>query len=272
MTARNRTNSKTTGASQSSALHSSPQKAQTSSLLNGEKLKQLYATMLKCRMLKRRLPGLAPSGGEATEAGAAFDLTEKDSVAPGPRSSILEFIKGADLRQIAYCLKTAESNLPQESPSVQIILATGMALARASSKQPAITLAFANELAPDDREWKEAISLAARKKLAIIYVVQTPDKKDVTAGEFRARAQGCGLPAITVDGNDVVAVYRVMQECMRRARQGHGPAVIECNIGRSDPLLTMQSYLKQRNLWSDQRHQRIEKAFSRELSRNATRS
>lgn len=271
MTPRNKKNSKNTGTSESSALHSSPQKAQTSSLLNGEKLKGLYATMLKCRMLKHRFRGIGPSGGEATEAAAAFDLGEKDIVAPGPRDAILQFIKGAEVRQIAESSKNARSKVSQESPSVQIILATGMALANGSSKHPAITLTLTNAPAPDDGDWKEAIAFAARRKLAIIYVVQTPDKSGVADGRFRARAQECGLPAITVDGNDVVAVYRVMQECMRRARQGHGPAVIECNIGSSDPLLTMQSYLRQRNLWSDQWRRTTEKAFARELSRNVMR-
>jgi len=41
--------------------------------------------------------------------------------------------------------------------------------------------------------------------------------------DLSVKAQAYGLPGITVDGNDVVAVYRVAQEAIHRARIGDGP-------------------------------------------------
>jgi pyruvate dehydrogenase E1 component alpha subunit len=42
------------------------------------------------------------------------------------------------------------------------------------------------------------------------------------------RAAAYGIPGITVDGNDVMAVYEVVSEAVARARKGDGPSLIEC--------------------------------------------
>jgi TPP-dependent pyruvate/acetoin dehydrogenase alpha subunit len=86
-----------------------------------------------------------------------------------------------------------------------------------------------------------------------------------------------------VDGCDVVGVFRVAQEAIRRAREGHGPALIECITSRAngltkapvskkiaqhtaeDPLLFMEKYLRRRDLWSADWSRRIIKEFTKEL-------
>jgi pyruvate dehydrogenase E1 component alpha subunit len=91
--------------------------------------------------------------------------------------------------------------------------------------------------------------------------------------DLRDRAEAYGFPGITVDGNDAVAVWRVTQESIHRARTGAGPTLIECvtwrwhaetgerssnsrrahpsNSARSqhDPLHHMEHYMKKRGLW-----------------------
>ena len=42
------------------------------------------------------------------------------------------------------------------------------------------------------------------------------------------RGLGYGIPGVTVDGNDVVAVYEAAEEAVKRARSGGGPTLIEC--------------------------------------------
>jgi TPP-dependent pyruvate/acetoin dehydrogenase alpha subunit len=90
-----------------------------------------------------------------------------------------------------------------------------------------------------------------------------------------------------VDGSDVVGVFRVAQEAIRRAREGHGPAVIECMIARSsaaekntsepsaqylahDPILFMEQYLQRRDLWSDEWSHSIIDGFTRQLKEAAS--
>jgi TPP-dependent pyruvate/acetoin dehydrogenase alpha subunit len=94
-------------------------------------------------------------------------------------------------------------------------------------------------------------------------------------------------PRIPVDGCDVVGVFRVTQEAIRRAREGHGPALIECLTARSsasatndiaktsaqyltqDPLSFMEQYLRRRDLWSDEWPQSIIDGFNRQLNEAA---
>ena len=64
--------------------------------------------------------------------------------------------------------------------------------------------------------WAESVNLRFQTKVPDISV----------------KAQAYGFPGITVDGNDVVAVYRVAQEAITRARRGHGPTLIECKTYR----------------------------------------
>jgi TPP-dependent pyruvate/acetoin dehydrogenase alpha subunit len=80
-----------------------------------------------------------------------------------------------------------------------------------------------------------------------------------------------------------VGVFRVAQEAIRRAREGHGPAVIECMTSRKndaarsadsknaqhtaeDPLPFMEKYLKRRDLWSEEWSRGLIKAFTKELN------
>jgi 2-oxoisovalerate dehydrogenase E1 component alpha subunit len=59
-----------------------------------------------------------------------------------------------------------------------------------------------------------------------------------TAGEIWRRAEGYGFPGVRVDGNDVLAVYRVTSEAVRRARAGEGPTLIEALPYRLGPHTT----------------------------------
>ena len=59
-----------------------------------------------------------------------------------------------------------------------------------------------------------------------------------TAGEIWKRAEGYGFPGVRVDGNDVLAVYRVTKEAVARAHAGDGPTLIEAMTYRVGPHTT----------------------------------
>jgi pyruvate dehydrogenase E1 component alpha subunit len=50
--------------------------------------------------------------------------------------------------------------------------------------------------------------------------------------DIAKRAAGYGIPGVTVDGTDVLAVYRAAREALGRARRGEGPTLIECKTMR----------------------------------------
>jgi TPP-dependent pyruvate/acetoin dehydrogenase alpha subunit len=96
------------------------------------------------------------------------------------------------------------------------------------------------------------------------------------------------FPGITVDGNDVVAVYRVAQEAIARARRGQGPTLIECKTYRwyghseidpakyrdpeeverwkaKDPIAGWRRYLTGKGLFTAEWKQEIVDGFNKEL-------
>lgn len=86
----------------------------------------------------------------------------------------------------------------------------------------------------------EAVNLAVVWKLPVVFVCEnnlymeyTPIRS-VTAVEHPAadRAAAYGLPSIIIDGNDVEAVYRTALAVLNQARDGGGPAIVECKTYR----------------------------------------
>ncbi len=106
--------------------------------------------------------------------------------------------------------------------------------------------------------------------------------------DISLKAQAYGFPGITVDGNDVVAMYRVAYEAIQRARNGGGPTLIEAKTYRwhghssidaakyrapaevetwkeRDPIAAMERYLTRRNLFTPEWKQTIMESFGQEL-------
>jgi TPP-dependent pyruvate/acetoin dehydrogenase alpha subunit len=234
-----------------------------------EKLKQLYALMLKCRTMEDRVRILfkqgkfsgnyyAATGQEAIEVGAAIDLRPSDTIGPSHRDFICNLIKGTPLKSMIsqlYARKTSPDQgrsspahcgyaplniiTPASTIAAQLNIATGVALALKMQKKDDIAMAFCGDGATSLGFWHEALNFAGVRRLPIVYVVQnnrwaeSVNLKYQTAIEDLAlRAQGYGFPGITVDGQDVVAVHRVCTEAIRRARNGDGPTMIECKSYR----------------------------------------
>jgi TPP-dependent pyruvate/acetoin dehydrogenase alpha subunit len=83
------------------------------------------------------------------------------------------------------------------------------------------------------RTW-EALNLAAAWRLPLIaicennlYAVETPTASVMGGGSMPRRAEGFGLAADKVDGQDVFAVTQVAAQARRRAVSGEGPTFIE---------------------------------------------
>ena len=96
-------------------------------LISNDKLKQLYATMLKCRTLEERARVLfkqskftgnyyAAVGQEAAAVGTAIDLRVEDTIGPSHRDFITGFIKGAPLDKM-FCHLYARANSPDKGRS-----------------------------------------------------------------------------------------------------------------------------------------------------------
>jgi len=275
-------------------------------VLNDEKLKELYATMAKCRMLAQQMrgehtrsSGNSVVGFEAALVGAGAHLLQKDCIAMEHSSFVASLIKGTSLSTILARKKEHQSGngaskaipSPHDGNSAtSISMETVLALAAQMKNDSAVTLMFCTRNPETLVFDPAAMAVAATQKLPLVCLVessidsplQLPNQ--VASGPYIG-ADPTFYPRIPVDGCDVVGVFRVAQEAIRRAREGHGPAVIECLTARSsaqneaarasaqylaqDPISFMEQYLRRRRLWSDEWSQSIVEEFRRELKEAA---
>ena len=81
-----------------------------------------------------------------------------------------------------------------------------------------------------------------------------------------ALCEDLGFPGVVVDGGDVVAVWRVAQESIHRARNGSGPTLIDCRAeSTADPLAHMEHYMRKRSVWADEWRSKLTEQFEAEL-------
>jgi len=265
-------------------------------VLNAEKLKELYATMVKCRMLAERVQRYerasnAASGLEATLVGAGAHLLPQDCVMLENGGFIASLIKGTSLHSIVAGIHRSHTNngagsLPaDEMNAATPSMAMGLSLSREMKGKGAVTLMFGTQ--EPGAYGSEAMAAAATEKLPFVCLVESSfdsqaESHILPVPSTSHEAGSAYYPKITVDGEDVVAVFRVTQEAIRRAREGHGPAVIECMTSRKnaadknggskaslhtvqDPLEFMEKYLKRRKLWSAGWSRKIAKEFTKQL-------
>jgi acetoin:2,6-dichlorophenolindophenol oxidoreductase subunit alpha len=117
-------------------------------------------------------------------------------------------------------------------------IATGSALASKRLGKDDVTVCFFGEGALGQGVLYEVMNLAALWKLPVIYVCENnlyneyTHYSETTAGDILARGKAFGVPAESVDGQDVRAIYAIAQRLVDRARKGEGPAFLVCNTYR----------------------------------------
>lgn len=119
-------------------------------------------------------------------------------------------------------------------------LACGSALTAKLKKNDAVSVSFFGDGANNQGTFHEGLNLAAIWKLPVIFVAEnngyaeaTPFSYASSCTDIAQRAAAYNIPGVVVDGKDVVAVYKVAQEAVERARRGEGPTLIECKTYRN---------------------------------------
>jgi 2-oxoisovalerate dehydrogenase E1 component alpha subunit len=65
--------------------------------------------------------------------------------------------------------------------------------------------------------------------------ISVPLRLQMPVGSVAERAAAYGMPGVSVDGTDAVAVLRATREAVRRARAGDGPSLLEFRVPRLVP-------------------------------------
>jgi pyruvate dehydrogenase E1 component alpha subunit len=114
-------------------------------------------------------------------------------------------------------------------------VAAGIGFAFKYREQDRIAACFFGDGAINTGPLHEGLNLAALWKLPVLYVcennqyaISTPIRTVTVLQPLSKRAEAYGLPAQTVDGNDVTAVYTAAVDAVKRVREGGGPFFLEC--------------------------------------------
>jgi hypothetical protein len=224
-------------------------------LLPHRKLSELYLLMLRCRDLERKRRVAKSGSREAFLAAATMQLLPGDLLSSETSDDTAEI-----LAPVGKSGKIAGS-LQTEIPSrLTVCAGAARGMTAAATDGLVLTMTRAGTVEPG---WREALGWAHSDVLPLIFLCEDAanggkgrSSETLTWSAMEAFAKKLRLPVLAVDGEDAVAVYRVMQECVIRARTGCGPAVIWAvtsprtkTLQRSQqPISRLQSYLKVRNI------------------------
>ena len=124
----------------------------------------------------------------------------------------------------------------------QIPHASGAALAAKIRGVDDVVITFFGDGATSQGDFHEGLNWASIYRLPVIFVcenngyaISVPLSKQSAVQDLAQRAEAYDMPGVVVDGNDVVAVYRVTREAVERADRGAGPTLIEAKTYRTAP-------------------------------------
>ena len=290
-----------------------------------DQLIALYRTMLRIRQFEDRiyflfLQGMMPGtihlyqGQEAVAAGVCANLRKDDVITSTHRPHGHAIAKGVSMKSLMAelfakstgCCKAKGGSMHVGDmdvgaiPAIAIVaagmpIATGAALAFKMTRTDRVAACFLGDGGSNEGAFHEAMNMASIWSLPVIFVCEnnlygasTHVSKVVKVAQISERAAAYGIPGVTVDGNDVMAVYAATRQAVERARAGEGPTLIECMTYRlgghsrrdacgyrpegekeewakKDPLLVMRNYLVNEEICSEAECDQVAKAVEREI-------
>jgi len=295
--------------------------------ISDDALLHMYRTMVLGRRVDDRMwalnrQGRAPfvvssSGQEAAQVGTALALDRRhDWALPYYRDVAAALALGMSAEEIFLGVfsKAADPSsggrqMPNHwsHPSLRIFShssviatqyphATGIAKELQRTRNPGIAMVWGGEGSTSEGDFHEALNFAAIHKLPVVFVIENnqyaisvPVVEEV-AGSLAARAAAYGMPAESIDGNDILEVYRAASEAVSRARSGGGPSFIEARTYRHyahtsddddklyrpaeevemwlkrDPIGILKQYLVESRLLDDTLEARIDDEVNAEVS------
>ncbi len=241
--------------------------------LSDQQLLEVYYKMLLSRRLSERQRvlqrmGKGPmtfsgEGHEAAQVGTAFALRPGvDWVFPYYRDVGVAVTLGMTARDVLMGffarrddISSGGRNMPSHfsDPKLRIVSegapvatqaphAVGCALAARLRGLDEVSMVYFGDGATSTGDWHESMNFAGVRRLPVIFVCEFNSyaisvrwNKQGAVENVAVRAEGYGFPGVTVDGNDVLAVYAAATEAVERARRGEGPTFIEAKTYRLVP-------------------------------------
>ena len=178
-------------------------------------------------------------------------------------------------------------------------IACGAALAAQLEDAGGVAACFFGDGATGEGEFHESLNIASLWKLPLVFVCENNRygagnavESVRAAPDITLHAPAYGMPGVSVDGNDVLAVREAAEEAIARARRGAGPTLLHCQTFRAlfhamrdapppetrpaelltawtsrerDPIARFEDHLRERGLVSDADVREIRASVQREL-------
>ncbi|MCH4168721.1 MAG: thiamine pyrophosphate-dependent dehydrogenase E1 component subunit alpha [Streptococcaceae bacterium] len=194
------------------------------------------------------------AGEEAVATGVCAHLTSDDYITSTHRGHGHCIAKGCDLDGMMAEIYGKETGLCKgKGGSMHIAdidkgmlgangmvgggfpIAVGAGLRNKYLKTKDVAVCFFGDGAANEGTFHEAINMASIWKLPVVFVNEnnsfaeaTPQWYSSGSKTIAERAAAYGIPGVTVDGDDIFAVYEASGEAIDRARNGEGPTIVEC--------------------------------------------
>lgn len=290
-----------------------------------EKLSEMYKKMLEIRCFEEKVfelygQNLVPgtihlyAGEEAVAVGVCSSLRKDDYITSTHRGHGHCIAKGADLKRTmaeilgkktGYCkgkggsMHIADFSIGMLGATAVVgaglPIAVGAGLSAKLRKTDQVVACFFGEGASNQGAFHESINMASAWSLPVIFVCEnnlyamgTRQSRIMNIENIADRAEAYGIPGVTVDGNDVLAVFEESQKAVDQARSGVGPTLIECKTYRhkghsrvdpakyrpkeeveqwlaNDPLKRFRTTLLQSENFSEADFQKIEENVAAEI-------
>jgi len=294
--------------------------------LPSETLLHLYETMVRVREFDRRMLVLQRQGRigfygpilgqEAATVGSVAALEEQDWVFPALREGAAAIMRGLPLhvaiaqlignsldrckgRQMPCHYTFREGNYHAMSSVIgtQITHAVGAAMAARIRGDDAVIAGYLGDGATSSNDFHAGMNFAAVYRAPVVLICQNnqwaisvPVSQQMASETIAIKACAYGIPAVRVDGNDVLAVYAATREAVERARRGDGPTFLELvtyrRLGHSssddpsryrdenevavwerrDPVERLRRHLDARGLWDSDRETALQDRIAAEVN------
>ena len=293
--------------------------------LPAEELQKLYRLMLGTRVLDDR--GLAlqrqgrigfylqSTGQEASHIGAAYALADSDWLFPAYRQPGILLLRDVPIESIVaeWFGKASDTSKGRQMPvhysfrqanfvsisspiGTQLSHAAGAGMAAKIRGDDTVFMTFCGDGGTSSNDFHCGLNFAAVYKAPVVFVVENngyaisvPADEQTASESMAIKADAYGMPGVRVDGNDMLAVYRVCKEAVDRARKGEGPTLVESVTHRmashsssddaaryrdaavyeawkkKDPIARFQQFLKHKKLWSEEFEQECVAGLKAEL-------
>ncbi len=118
-------------------------------------------------------------------------------------------------------------------------VADGLALASNLDEEDYIAVPFSGDGGASEGDFHEALNVASVWDIPVLFIVEnngyglsTPSREQFRCEQLADRAHGYGIKGYTIDGNNVLEVYHVVQEITAQMRKDRKPVLLECNTFR----------------------------------------